>query len=35
LRIQGALEAQQPLESIFDTQSKQQRSSWRVRSCAV
>ncbi len=35
LRIQGALDAQQPLETVFDTQSKQQRSSWRVRSCAV
>lgn len=35
LRIQGALDARQPLETVFDTQSKQQRSSWRVRSCAV
>ena len=35
LRIQGALDARQSLESVFDTQSKQQRSSWRVRSCAV
>lgn len=35
MRIQGALDTRQPLESVFDTQSKQQRSSWRVRSCAV
>jgi Holliday junction resolvasome RuvABC endonuclease subunit len=35
LRIQGAIDAGQSLESVFDTQSKQQRSSWRVRSCAV
>ena len=35
LRIQGALDARQSLESVFDTQSKQQRGSWRVRSCAV
>jgi Holliday junction resolvasome RuvABC endonuclease subunit len=35
LRIQGALDARQSLESVFDTQSRQQRGSWRVRSCAV
>ena len=35
LRIQGALDSRQPLEQVFDTQVKQQRSSWRVRSCAV
>ena len=35
LRIQGALDSHQPLEQVFDTQVKQQRSSWRVRSCAV
>lgn len=35
LQIQGALSSRQPLESVFDTQVKQQRSSWRVRSCAV
>ncbi|MEN9846466.1 MAG: Crossover junction endodeoxyribonuclease RuvC [Pseudomonadota bacterium] len=35
LRIQGALDAGQSLESVFETQSKQQRGSWRVRSCAV
>ena len=35
LRIQGALDARQALESVFETQSKQQRASWRVRSCAV
>ena len=35
LRIQGALDARQSLESVFDTQNKQQRGSWRVRSCAV
>lgn len=35
LKIQGALESRQSLESVFDTQTKQQRSSWRVRSCAV
>jgi Holliday junction resolvasome RuvABC endonuclease subunit len=35
LRIQGALDSMQPLEQVFDTQMKQQRSSWRVRSCAV
>ncbi len=35
LKIQGALESRQPLESVFDTQTKQQRSSWRVRSCAA
>jgi len=34
LRIQGAIESKQPLQSVFDTQTKQQRSSWRVRSCA-
>ena len=35
LRIQGALDSRQPLEQVFDTQVKQQRGSWRVRSCAV
>lgn len=35
LRIQGALDSRQPLEQVFDTQVKQQRTSWRVRSCAV
>ena len=35
LRIQGALDARQSLESVFDTQGRQQRGSWRVRSCAV
>lgn len=35
LRIQGALEARQSLESVFDTQVKQNRASWRVRSCAI
>lgn len=34
LRIQGAIESKQPLQSVFETQTKQQRSSWRVRSCA-
>jgi Holliday junction resolvasome RuvABC endonuclease subunit len=34
LRIQGAIESKQPLQTVFDIQTKQQRSSWRVRSCA-
>jgi len=35
LRIQGALESQQSLETVFETRVKQHRSSWRVRSCAA
>lgn len=35
LKIQGALESRQSLESAFDSQIKQQRSSWRVRPCAA
>jgi Holliday junction resolvasome RuvABC endonuclease subunit len=35
LKIQGAIESRQTLESVFNTQLKQQRSSWRVRPCAA
>lgn len=35
LKVQGALDAAQPLESVFETQMKQNRASWRVRSCAI
>lgn len=35
LKIQGAIESRQSLESAFDSQTKQQRSSWRVRPCAA
>lgn len=35
LKIQGAIESQQTLESVFSVQAKQQRSSWRVRPCAA
>jgi Holliday junction resolvasome RuvABC endonuclease subunit len=35
LRIQGSLGAQLSLESVFETQTKQQRSSWRARACSI
>jgi tetrahydromethanopterin S-methyltransferase subunit C len=35
MRIQGAIDSRQPLEAVFNPHEKQQRSSWRVRSCAV
>lgn len=35
LKIQGARETKQPLEQIFDTQRRQSRHSWRIRSCSV
>lgn len=34
-RIQEAINSRQPLEAVFESQTKQNRSSWRVRSCAV
>jgi Holliday junction resolvasome RuvABC endonuclease subunit len=35
LRIQGALGAQHALEAVFETQTKQHRSSWRARACSI
>jgi len=35
LKIQGAVDTRQALEVVFDAPVKQNRNSWRVRSCAM
>ncbi len=35
LKVQGAIDTRQALEAVFDAPSRQNRNTWRVRSCSI
>ncbi len=35
LKVQGAIDTRQTLESVFDAPLRQNRNTWRVRSCSI